>query len=1505
MMLAIQDKFRNQDFLDHIEQWASEIINDEQWANFRDDSNTTSLWDFFNNKIKESALLFFSKASTPSNPNKELKTQKSSLFEEINIDTEKLVNSVLLCDASRIKQVFRLWMHSTNKDKINKKLKNINESIRQMRKNKLQQDIFWAWQNKDSAHMWAACKQLAGKKAMRSKPLIRLAADEWAEGLTRQGKSGGLASTPISNWSTWAGLCSNSPFSDTVQPHTDPQPIPTNHRLAESLTSKPITFVSGGLLVEQDEGVSTLAQNIDMCSESESDQSDCSSWGSWFSKHSKHENTNTFETHFLESYMPNIGNGSAAPSLLSSSDVQDDISEYNDNTNDDDDGKWHETFSTQQQSECDPTIVGKCDSPIPSSRMSTDHCVLSPTQPVLHACNSPFGHTAQDADKFVSPIHPSGHTAFISHESVYIGVPQPTMVSGLGGHTIEGEQTKLNELASHLVGSARTWDGSQQVESDSLTSTGTDQNVFQPMQHVLYPSHMSSSLQNVMPLQHVSHALQLSPAMQVPSSHSSSMHFSACVNTNNSDNPTNTSDTNPISANQHTNLFLPESSHVPMDFSPTQPNILTSESLDEQEALCLTSCPCPNSHISPVSDPKSHPAQSEDAKQEDLQHVTHAYEHHNDSSSKTNKLQTNDHDQLNKSNYSLNPSLFQFATKTTCSNDDQAEDSAKQTCGFLDNDMNASSSRLESLNMSQEPLPAPAPVPRLPRHPRPGPYEPFVRRVWPPPRPTRQCQCVSYYPRDAEIPERAFKCIRPATNGRRYCEHCNVPIPTVRKGLDFLGCRCACISCDPDPSDLETSSADSLSSHSYRNRAPTPERRTPTPERVNPFPGRKPSYKGAAAMCTHSSSSSRHASDVSEVVCHPCSPLFENATMTEPAQDRYFDNCGNELFTCNHALPWGKCFDPECMSLMKNKLLVQNVELEDKYWENKNACVPTQEPTPLGSADHTDPSIFSPRNYDYSPEKFLHSPDGNLCNSDLATRRLVLEDIRGITKHVRKSKCRKAGPKWAAPNEIWRLLLCVPVSFDQPRAGIGSAKYYYSLEAFRQMLRQILLKIRMTESTPYSWHRSRVFSLYKKSPTLVDVPFDSQRSIHSLDSFGKAFYRHLWNKSNLQSPLDCEFGYVRSRRREYATKTQLMNQQRLMCSNLSHIAVSHDMTNAFASTNFQQLDANIEHDARSCDQQVLKHRYRMASIHIEHDEPNKVADFTIGSGSLPGDNIASDLFSRCFRKPVSKWTEDCKQPFLTTTCPLRGCSADTSKTMYADDLFNIIVVQGLDTNQMQEIVQASNTNLTEQITPIGVGQNTKKQEITVACFGANSRNIERDIRKNKLGGKNILHQLKYLGSWISESGSITKEINARLEVAWKKWFMFSKLLTDSDIPFTVRRLCFINMVYNTLLSGLEAFVLSNSELDKLTKFICSRCRALLLGKAHSKIDQNTHTSLSNHIVVKKTGILPVHLELTVRRLKWFKQIVTRPSSAGNLIAAWFGNFEIEVLFPGMSNSMKT
>ena len=104
-------------------------------------------------------------------------------------------------------------------------------------------------------------------------------------------------------------------------------------------------------------------------------------------------------------------------------------------------------------------------------------------------------------------------------------------------------------------------------------------------------------------------------------------------------------------------------------------------------------------------------------------------------------------------------------------------------------------------------------------------------------------------------------------------------------------------------------------------------------------------------------------------------------------------------------------------------------------------------------------------------------------------------------------------------------------------------------------------------------------------------------------------------------------------------------------------------------------------------------------------------------------------------------------------------------------------------------------------------------------------------------------------------------------------------------------------MYNATIAALEAFVLKPSELDKLTSFVCKRCRALVLGKAHS-ISNNSdgtskHSSWSNAKVMERCMILPVHLELAVRRIKWLQSLVARPETGGAMLAAWLGEFKFE------------
>jgi hypothetical protein len=162
--------------------------------------------------------------------------------------------------------------------------------------------------------------------------------------------------------------------------------------------------------------------------------------------------------------------------------------------------------------------------------------------------------------------------------------------------------------------------------------------------------------------------------------------------------------------------------------------------------------------------------------------------------------------------------------------------------------------------------------------------------------------------------------------------------------------------------------------------------------------------------------------------------------------------------------------------------------------------------------------------------------------------------------------------------------------------GIGAPKLLSNLKQFRFLLLQILLEIRQEQKTPMSWHKSRVFSLYKKDPSTAENAFDVQRSIHSLDPFGKSYYKYIWDDSCHPKELPFEYGYVKHRKRETAILQQLIMRWRLRANHISHVDVSHDMTNAFASPTFESFDDIIEEDSKPHNVEILKQRVHNATM---------------------------------------------------------------------------------------------------------------------------------------------------------------------------------------------------------------------------------------------------------------------------------------------------------------------
>ena len=60
--------------------------------------------------------------------------------------------------------------------------------------------------------------------------------------------------------------------------------------------------------------------------------------------------------------------------------------------------------------------------------------------------------------------------------------------------------------------------------------------------------------------------------------------------------------------------------------------------------------------------------------------------------------------------------------------------------------------------------------------------------------------------------------------------------------------------------------------------------------------------------------------------------------------------------------------------------------------------------------------------------------------------------------------------------------------------------------------------------------------------------------------------------------------------------------------------------------------------------------------------------FEIGSGPLPGDQIAADLFRIIFKKALEKLIEKDADSKLMVTCPVTKEKVDAGKSCYADDL---------------------------------------------------------------------------------------------------------------------------------------------------------------------------------------------------------------------------------------------
>ena len=163
-----------------------------------------------------------------------------------------------------------------------------------------------------------------------------------------------------------------------------------------------------------------------------------------------------------------------------------------------------------------------------------------------------------------------------------------------------------------------------------------------------------------------------------------------------------------------------------------------------------------------------------------------------------------------------------------------------------------------------------------------------------------------------------------------------------------------------------------------------------------------------------------------------------------------------------------------------------------------------------------------------------------------------------------------------------------------------------------------------------------------------------------------------------------------------------------------------------------------------------------------------------------------------------------------------------------------------------------------------------------------------DSKANKLQGR-------HLGAIHVYSGSNGAEVQSRIDAMWRAYAHMGKFWRGCKY-FRMKKLIFHSNITGSSLSGLEPFVMSRTEHDRLTTALVKIARRVLGSRATSYRQEEGETkwrSLPNHDVRRMLNILPHHTEMLLRRLQYYQRMIRQQDAHTQVLAALFSPLEFE------------
>ena len=298
-------------------------------------------------------------------------------------------------------------------------------------------------------------------------------------------------------------------------------------------------------------------------------------------------------------------------------------------------------------------------------------------------------------------------------------------------------------------------------------------------------------------------------------------------------------------------------------------------------------------------------------------------------------------------------------------------------------------------------------------------------------------------------------------------------------------------------------------------------------------------------------------------------------------------------------------------------------------------------------------------------------------------------DAKGLKWSFQLSKRRKMVPPWSAPAELW-WMMAFPHRISNPRLaprktrGVGFVEPdVQETPTFQWCLFSLCVGIRRRHRVPFDWNVSLGCQVPKPGKHAHPQRCARDRLIHILDPVGKGYFAHLVRKrqqgDDAPRHTSMTHGYIKFRCREDAIGAIKVARHRLGASHTSHILELMDLSNAFGSLDYAQMDKALPSFIAPEDIDVAQTRFRDVFVRI--DAPDGTLHVRPGCGGLQGDVFMVFLWLSAFAPVVASWQEE--QMFaqgdifarsLLARSPV-GKLTDASITVFADDLAKIRILQ--------------------------------------------------------------------------------------------------------------------------------------------------------------------------------------------------------------------------------------